>query len=97
MIFQNLHPNLKRLCLFVGNELYSVYYRIACEICDCHGDLENAFRYLNRCKIIARRIGMVDNDIISMKIEEVSRLTKRKTKDKDSNAAQGKVTQGNIQ
>ena len=82
-----MHPRLKKLSLFVGNELYSIYYRIACEICDCRGDLENAFRYLNRCKIIAKKIGMIDNDIIKMKIDEVKRLTKRKSKDKNTGEA----------
>ena len=46
MIFTNIHEKMYKLLDFVGSELYQVYYKIACEISDCRGDLENASRYL---------------------------------------------------
>ena len=46
MIFSSVHKKLLRLTNFVGSELYSVYYKIACEITDNRGDIENAQRYL---------------------------------------------------
>ena len=45
---------MKKLYSYVGSELYTYYYKIACEITDCRGDLENANRYLSQCKQIAR-------------------------------------------
>jgi PHP family Zn ribbon phosphoesterase len=64
MIFQTLNPKQKILMSFIGNELFSVYYKIACEICDCRGDLENAMRYLNQCKFIGKKIGIHDFELI---------------------------------
>ena len=71
MIFEQLNKRMPKLLDFVGNELYQSYFRIACEISDLKGDLENAIRYLKSCKNISKTIGLRDNAIIDMKLKEI--------------------------
>lgn len=94
---------------FIGNELFSVYYKIACEICDCRGDLENAMRYLNQCKFIGKKIGINDFELIQMKLDELAKMKRRKNKMKsvveareclqmaDIYLQQGKITEAMAQ
>lgn len=55
---------MRKLVKFVGGELYSAYFKIACEICEKQGNLDEASRYLGQCKSIAKRIGIQDLQII---------------------------------
>ncbi|CDW83155.1 UNKNOWN [Stylonychia lemnae] len=96
MIFSNIHKKLVRLTNFVGSELYSVYYKIASEIADCRGDLENAQRYLEQCKSISQTIGIQDNQIIELKLEEISKMKRRKAKERDVVEAKNCAQLGNI-
>jgi hypothetical protein len=61
LIYSSIPKKMNRLHDFVGSELYQYYYKISSEICDNNGDLDNAIRYLNQCKIISKGIGIKDN------------------------------------
>ena len=96
MIFQNIHKKMIKLLHFVGQELYSSYYKIASEITDCRGDLENATRYLEQCKAISKTIGISDNQVIDMKLEEIKKLQTRKSKLKNVTEAKSCINLGGI-
>eukprot|EP00347_Sterkiella_histriomuscorum_P014993 403358723 len=96
MIFATIHKKLVRLTNFVGSELYSVYYKIACEITDNRGDIENAQRYLEQCKCISKTIGIQDNSIIDLKLEDIHKMKKRKMKEKDVHEAKNCLHLGDL-
>jgi tetratricopeptide (TPR) repeat protein len=81
---------------FIGNELYSIYYKICCEICDCHGDLENAMRYLNQAKYVGRKIGIKDYTVLQMKLEELNKMRRKKNKEKDTGEARECLQLGDL-
>ena len=49
MIKQNINKRMTRLHKYVVNELYKLYYKIACDIIEMRSDTANARRYLGQC------------------------------------------------
>ncbi|CDW72644.1 UNKNOWN [Stylonychia lemnae] len=96
MIFQQLNKRMPKLLDFVGSELYQSYFRIACEISDLKGDLENAMRYLKQCKVISKTIGIKDNAIIDMKLQEIKKVKKRKCNEKSAIEAKNNIHLGDV-
>ena len=81
---------------FVGRELYQSYFRIACDIIENKGDLENASRYLLHCKDISKVIGIKDNQVVSMKLKEIKKIRGKKTEEKCLKEAKNCLKVGDI-
>ncbi|TNV81739.1 hypothetical protein FGO68_gene2910 [Halteria grandinella] len=82
MMFQRMHPKMRKLIKFIGSELHSVYYKLACEICDKNKNLEEGLKYLAQCKSIARKIGLQEVELIHIKYNEIKKQKKMKEKHK---------------
>jgi|LauGreDrversion4_2_1035121.scaffolds.fasta_scaffold176456_2 tetratricopeptide (TPR) repeat protein len=82
IIYENVHKKMNRLKGYLGKELYHIYYKMSCDIIECKGDLENAYRYLKQCRSISKELGLNDSQVIDMKLGEIEKIRNRRNDEK---------------
>jgi len=78
---------MKNLTRYVVGELYKLYYKIACDIVELRTDTINARKYLNQCKKLEEKYGLLlgDPNAITKKLEECKEIEdEKKTTDRAS-------------
>lgn len=96
IIYENVHKKMHRLKGYLGKELYHIYYKMSCDIIECKGDLENAYRYLKQCRTISKELGMNDNQVIEMKLGEIDKIRNRRNDEKQMVQAKDCIKVGDM-
>jgi hypothetical protein len=72
---------MKTLRDFVGDELFKIYYKLACEVDAATGEKHTALKYLNMCQDQSMRVRGRTDHIITQKINEITKSIHKKEKD----------------
>lgn len=74
MILQSVHTKMKSLISFVVNELYKLYFKLACNNIELRSDMNIARKYLTQCQKLAEKHMIFDDNSIENKLAECKEI-----------------------